>query len=117
MKSDRVYLFDMLAAAQNIHIFVDEMTAESFANDIRTVSAVAFELLAIGEAAKSVSRKLQRDLPQIPWGDLRLVRNTIAHEHFALNPYTLYRTAMHEIPPIAEALKEVMDEKSDEWKK
>ena len=110
MKSDRVYLFDMLAAAQHIHTFTDGMTPETFANDIRTVRAVAFELLAMGEAAKSVSSRMQDDLPQIPWGDLRLVRNTIAHEHFALNPYTLYRTAMREIPPIAEALKEVMGE-------
>jgi uncharacterized protein with HEPN domain len=110
MKSDRVYLYDMLAAAQNMHMFVDEMTPEAFANDIRTVRAVAFELLAIGEAAKSVSYRVQQSLPQIPWSDLRLVRNTIAHEHFALNPYTLYRTAMREIPPIANALKEVMGE-------
>lgn len=110
MKSDRVYLFDMLAAAQNIAMFMDALTPEAFANDIRTVRAVAFELLAVGEAAKSVSRKMQRDLPQIPWGDLRLVRNTIAHEHFALNPYTLYRTAMREIPPIADALREVIGE-------
>lgn len=110
MKSDRVYLFDMLAAAQNIHAFINEMTPETFANDIRTVRAVAFELLAIGEAAKSVSGRMQDDLRQIPWGDLRLVRNTIAHEHFALNPYTLYRTAKREIPPIAEALREVMGE-------
>ena len=45
MKSDRIYLIDMLGAAQNIHIFVDEMTPEAFANDLRTVRAVAFELL------------------------------------------------------------------------
>jgi uncharacterized protein with HEPN domain len=108
MKSDRIYLIDMLAAAQNIRAFVDALSSEAFANDVRTVRAVAFELLALGEAANAVSRRTQRALDHIPWNDLRLVRNTIAHEHYALNPFTMWRTAVHEVPDIEADLNEAL---------
>lgn len=110
MKSDRVYLFDMLTAAQNIALFSEGMTPESFVENLCAVRSVAFELMALGESAKFVSHQMQRHLPQIAWDDLRLVRNTVAHEHFALNPHTLYRTAIREIPLIAAALRDVMAE-------
>jgi uncharacterized protein with HEPN domain len=110
MKTDRIYLVDMQAAAQNARAFIDGMSAEAFSNDARTVRAVAFELLALGEAAKQISNRTQRSLPAIPWGDLRLVRNTVAHEHFALNPYTLWRTVVRELPPIEAALEKVLGE-------
>lgn len=111
MKNDRIFLFDMHAAAHNIKGFLGDMTPEAFANDIRTVRAVAFEILALGESANKVSRRTQRSLRDIPWGDLRLVRNTIAHEHYALNPYTVWRTAAWEVPPIADILDHALRER------
>ena len=104
MKNDVVNLIDMKFACERIRTYVDGMDIEEFALDEQTSHAVSFELLALGEASKHVYSSTRRDLDDIPWQDLRLMRNMLAHEHYTINPRTLYRTATNDILEIEKVL-------------
>lgn len=105
MKSDRVWLVDILHSAERIREYITGMSEAQFAADERTIDATAYELMALGEAAKNLTQRTQKSLPTVPWADLRLVRNTVAHEHNALNPRTLWNTLVYEIPSIEAAVR------------
>lgn len=104
MKSDVVNLIDMKFACGRIRSYVDGMGIDEFSSDEQTNHAVSFELLALGEASKHVYSSTRRALDDIPWQELRLMRNMLAHEHYTINPRTLYRTATRDIPAIEGAL-------------
>mgnify|MGYP001314723905 CR=1 FL=1 len=109
MKSDRVNLVDMLQAAQKIKSFLDGVSEAEFLNNPALIAAASFELLAMGEASKDLSDRTRRAIPGVPWADLRLVRNMVAHEHNVLNPRTLWRTLVNDIPHIAQTISDGID--------
>lgn len=105
LKSDQINLVDMLLAAEKIETYIDGVTEADFVLNRQLISACAFELMALGEASKDVTERTRRSMRGIDWVDLRLVRNMVAHEHNVLNPRTLWRTLVREVPPIAAALR------------
>ncbi len=108
MKNDVVNLIDMKFACERIRTIVDGVDIDDFVLDEQATYAVSFELLALGEASKHVYSSTRHDLDDIPWQDLRLMRNMLAHEHFTINPRTLYRTAVHDVPAIEKALDDYL---------
>jgi uncharacterized protein with HEPN domain len=50
----RTRVQDILSCCQNILDFTVGMDLYSFLNDVKTIRAVAFELITIGEAVRSI---------------------------------------------------------------
>ncbi|MBK8138650.1 MAG: DUF86 domain-containing protein [Chloroflexi bacterium] len=93
---------------EKIKAYLSGMSEAEFSRSGKTISATAFELLALGEASKTVSERTRRSIRDIPWSDLRLVRNMVAHEHNVLNPRTLWRTLVNDLPQIEDALRDAL---------
>lgn len=108
MKSDSAELFDMLLSAQRIRAHIDGMNEEQFVKNRIAVAATAYELQALGEASRRLTERARRRMRGIPWDDLRLVRNMVAHEHNALHPRTLWRTLVRDIPSIEAIIREAL---------
>jgi uncharacterized protein with HEPN domain len=75
----------MLSSIANIERDVDGITFKEFAADDRRLRAVAFDLNALGEAASQIADDVQQRYPALPWGDLRAMRNKIAHQYFRVD--------------------------------
>jgi len=54
MRSPLLYLSEILDAARTIKDFVQDMEKETFLKDEKTRSAVAHQLLILGEASKAI---------------------------------------------------------------
>jgi len=78
----RVRMTDILEAAERALAYVQGLTYEQFAADARTVDAVSYAIVLIGEAAKAVPEAVMAAAPEIPWADIRGMRNKVAHEYF-----------------------------------
>jgi uncharacterized protein with HEPN domain len=50
---------------------------------------VAFEVGVIGEAASRIRCEIQDRYPDIPWGSMRGIRNTVFHEYFRIDELVL----------------------------
>lgn len=78
-RSLRQRLQDILEQAEEILAFADGLDYEAFCADAKTIKAV------IGEAARSLLPDIQDVYPDLPWEEMRTMRNLIVHEYFRVN--------------------------------
>lgn len=105
MTNKRVYdyLAHMSQAATDALSFIDGLSISEFHTDKRTQQAVIMSLVIIGEAATKVmdqSPGLVRRYPEIPWRNMRGMRNRITHGYFDINLDTVWETVQTELPKL-----------------
>lgn len=82
------YLEHMQQAATDTCGFIEGLTREDFLGDKRTQQAVIMSLIIIGEAATKVMDgyiEFAQTHEQVPWRNMRGMRNRIAHGYFDVN--------------------------------
>jgi len=103
---------EMLDAAQKIVRYVEGLTFEDFARDDKTFDAVIRQLTVLGEAASHVPDEIIAGTPEIPWFELRGMRNIVVHEYFGINKEIVWRTATKNIPELLPLLERLQENKS-----
>lgn len=101
----RVRLTDMIAAAERALAYTRGLTFDQFAADPRTVDAVSYAIVVIGEAAGALDDIGPKLAPEIPWADIRGMRNKVAHEYFGVDLKILWQTVREDLPPLLAALR------------
>lgn len=101
----RVRVNDIVEAAERALGYVQGLTFDQFASDPRTVDAVSYAIVVIGEAAKAIPETVTRAAPEIPWADVRGMRNRIAHEYFGVDVKVLWQTVRDDLPPLLATLR------------
>ncbi len=94
----------MLAAIDSIESIVINLDQTGFAADPRSVKAVAYDLLVIGEADKHLAEGVEIRQPDIPWRDIRAMRDRLVHEYRELDPDIVWFTANDDLAPLRAAL-------------
>lgn len=100
---------DMLAAIDAVRGYTTNMGFEDFQRDRRTVNAVVRNLITIGEAASHVPQEVSAANPQIPWTEIRAMRNFVVHEYFGVSDKILWDTVQHDLPEIIQPLRTLLD--------
>jgi uncharacterized protein with HEPN domain len=103
----RLRVSDILAAVERIGRYTANLQEADFARDEKTVEAVCFALVVIGEAATNVPKDVQAQAPQIPWRKMKGMRNIAAHEYVGIDLSTVWQTATVDVPalkPLVQAL-------------
>jgi len=90
----------ILAAAERIGRYTASVQEADFARDEKTVEAVCFALVVIGEAVTNVPEDVQAMAPQIPWRKMKGMRNIAAHEYFGIDLSTVWQTATVDVPAL-----------------
>ena len=104
MKSDRVYLEQILDAADKIRRFVEDMDQDAFLNDQKTQSAVIMQLALIGELAKRVSEPTKMAIP-VPWRAIAGFRDRAIHDYYQIDLQIAWGTILNDLDPLTDALK------------
>ena len=107
---DRVW--HMLDAIARIQAYTDGLSIEALAKDDKTVAAICWQFAVIGEAARQIPPAVEQRYPQVPWSQMRGLRNAIVHGYDVVNLDILWDTVTIDLPPLALALKQVLDEGS-----
>ena len=101
------YLDHMRQAACDACSFVEGQSKSEFLEDKRTQQAVIMSLIIIGEA----STKIMDDCPEfaarhpeIPWRNMRGMRNRIAHGYFEINLDVVWDTVQTALPELLDQL-------------
>lgn len=93
----------MVQAARDACSFVEGMDKSDFLNDKRTQHAVIMSLIIIGEAATKVMDRCPEFTElyaDIPWRNMRGMRNRIAHGYFDINLDIVWETIRTAIPTL-----------------
>ena len=100
---------DILDAIAAIEGFTQGMDLATFAGDRRTIDAVLHNLMAIGEGANHVPDDVVLAHPEIPWRDMRDMRNVVVHEYFGVNKEIIWDTVCLNPPPLVEPLRRLSE--------
>lgn len=104
----RLRVTDILGAIERIRRYTAGLDYAAFERDERTVEAVCFALVVIGEAASHVPDEVQATAPMVPWRKMTGMRNIAAHEYFGLDKATIWQTAMADVPTLKPLLEELL---------
>ncbi len=103
---------DILESIEAVEGYVSGMSFEEFMHDRRTIDAVVRRFTVIGEAANHVPGEICTRHPEIPWADMRAMRNFVVHEYFGVDEQTLWDTIHEDLPGIVEPLQRVLEQES-----
>lgn len=98
-------LNDMLENAQRAIRFIKGMDYQSFAKDEKTVYAVIRAVEIVGEAAANVPAEARAKYKNIPWEEVKGMRNKLIHRYFGINVEVVWQTVQEDLPTLVTELK------------
>ncbi len=110
MRPEKLYLTDMVEAAQSIARFVKGVSFDEFEQNEMMNSAVLQKLTVIGEAASRLPKEFISRFPEIPWVDIIAFRNIAVHEYFAIRWDIAWIAATEEVPVLRAQVEKILRE-------
>lgn len=114
MRPERLYLMDIVEAADAISRFLKDVDETTFMQDELRQRAVLQKLIVIGEAAARLSKSFTQQHSQIPWPDIVAFRNIAVHEYFAVEWRIVWITAVQEVPLLRDQIANLLRELGNE---
>ena len=99
---------DIIAAADRIQSYTENIGEREFRLDPKTVDAVVRNLIIIGEAAAKLDDEARGKLPDTPWLEIISVRNIAVHEYFRVSSADIWRVASISAPALASQLRSAL---------
>jgi len=97
--------------------FQSIQTSDDFLKDeygLEKLDSISMRLIAIGEGFKNVDKltdfQLLEKYPQIPWKQVKGVRDILSHHYFDLDAETIYEICAHEIDGLLNVTMTILDE-------
>ena len=105
----RLYLDDIVEAADRVLEYVAGMDFDQFTADQRTVDAVVRHLEIIGEAARSLPEELTVTSSEIEWRKIVGLRNILIHQYFGINRKIVWDIVQNKLSPLKSACERMRE--------
>lgn len=93
-------LEDIAEALSAISEYTADLDLDSWGRDRKTIDAVIRNLEIIGEAAANIPEEIQSKYHELPWYQMKGLRNILIHEYFGVDPEILWKTIQEDLPPL-----------------
>jgi len=114
MQWDEATLLDIAEAARSVIAFVAGMAKKEFLYDLKTRSAVLYQLLVVGEAVKRLSREFRAQHADIPWSLIAGMRDQLIHGYDMVDWDEVWKTAMSDVPDLLAKIEPLLPGKPEE---
>lgn len=84
------------------------MSYEVFAENVTYQNACCMCILQIGELAGKLSDEARAQLSDIPWREIRGLRNICAHNYGNIDVAMIWNTLLYDVPELEEKLKQTL---------
>jgi len=111
MQRDEATLLDIAQAARSVAAFVSGMAKEDFLKDLKTQSAVLYQLLVVGEAVKWLSGEFRAQQPDIPWSLIAGMRDVLVHGYDIVDWDEVWKTATSDVPDLLAKIEPLLPSK------
>lgn len=105
---------DIIEAGLAIQKYTEGIQYDDFIADRKTVDAVIKNFIVIGEAATHIPDEICEKYAEIPWQDMRAMRNFVVHEYFGVSDKILWDTIQLDLNAVMPKLKEIATDKERE---
>jgi len=102
------YLAHMQEAIQLARSYVEGLVKADFLQDKKTQQAVILNIVIIGEAASKLVSECPDFIdrhPEIPWRQMRGMRNRMAHGYFEINLDVVWDTVQTALPELERQIR------------
>ncbi|AUD05697.1 HepT-like ribonuclease domain-containing protein [Spirosoma pollinicola] len=108
-RSAYILLTDMLEAVNAIQEYTVGLDYESFLANRMARDAVIRNVQVLGEAANRISKPFRDQYSMIEWMRIIRTRHILVHDYFGLDYEIIWRIITVHIPPLREAVKQILD--------
>lgn len=109
-KIDLTYLGDVLDAIKRIEGYLRGVDKDDFQKNLMMQDAVMHQIEIIGEASNNVSEEFQERHLELPWMEMRAIRNKIVHDYREVNLNVIWDTAKNDLPPLKKQIRKLLGE-------
>ncbi len=109
MREYRLFLIDIMKAAEDIESFTAGMSFEEFVDDDKTISAVLYKFAIMGEATKMLPDQVRAQHPDIPWRSIAGLRDKVIHGYIGVDYELLWETIELKLPVVIKGLHTILD--------
>ena len=109
MQRERLYLADIVEAADAIARFIAGIEEEQFVSNDLVRSAVLHKLTVIGEAVRQLPPELRSRHPVVPWRSVVAFRNIAVHAYFSVDWSIVWSTATHDVPILRDQVAAIQE--------
>ena len=104
MSRDKAALLDIIQAGQLVLQFAQGLSREQLAADLRSQSAILYQITIMGEATKRLSREFREQYPDVPWDDVAGMRDVIAHQYDRIDLDIIWQVIQRNVPKLLDML-------------
>ena len=102
-------LLHMLTGIKRLNRMLEGVSKETFLDDLRLQDASAFDISTIGEAASNVTDEFKARHPEIPWIQMRGLRNRLVHIFdYEQIDYDIIIVATEELPALEPKIRSAL---------
>jgi uncharacterized protein with HEPN domain len=107
MKTDKLYIDQILDSISKIEIFVDGFDFEKFNADQKTQSAVIMQLALIGELSNKISEETKSKV-NLPWAKMTGFRNRAIHDYVNVELEVVWDTILKDVPILKSEIEKII---------
>lgn len=108
-KTDDVsYLNDIFDAIERIATYIHGVSKEAFFDYLMMQDAVMHQNEIIGEASNRISDTFREKNPELPWMQMRAIRNKIVHDYRGVELEIIWDTVQNDRPALRVQVKQLL---------
>ncbi len=107
-RDDYFYLLIMCERMEQLNKILSGRNKQDLIEDMTLQFAVLHLLETIGEASMHLSDGAKKSYPKVFWGQVRGLRNRIAHEYFEINLQIIWDSAKKNIPQLQKTVQRLL---------
>jgi len=108
MFRDKSYLEDIVESAKLAISFCEGVSFEQFAESKKDQASVLYEIAVIGEAARLLSEEIKLSHPEIPFKEIKGMRNKVIHEYRHVLVDRLWGVVQKDLPKLIEDIQAIL---------
>ena len=108
MLRDKSSLIDISNACESIERYIKNKTFNDFEKDEMMQDAVIRKIEILGEASNRISEETKKRFPDLPWDNMRGMRNILIHMYDELDLNIIWDTISKDIPNLQTNLKKIL---------
>ncbi len=110
----RFHVQDAVRAIHRVLEYTHGVTQAGFETNTMLVEAVERNLILIGEAIRHVPPRVTTLFPEVPWRDIRDMRNLVVHMYWGVERLRIWDTVLNDLPQLAGMFERVLLETNEE---
>ena len=110
MLTDLQRIEHMIETVDSLLRFSANLTMAEYAASLEKQYAVKFAFVMLGEDAARISDDIQNKYPDIPWREIKGLRNIVAHAYNKTDDGIIWGTVTNDIAPLRQRLLQIESE-------